>query len=201
METLTREMIKKALELGVIKVENDNITAVNSGVDGIGCIIGGYAFYFLGNDDENLTTEEYWKKYTIDDTADILYEVLKDDEAADDFCLGEEEYLYYAAVIKAGVENATRDVPDEEATDKITGEMIDKTIKALNNAIDLLDYDNPMSDPYKSLLEKVTEYTNLSKTGGIKLSGRETAFLENAFTQYEITRGRETVSLNHSLAK
>ena len=91
---ITREMIKNGFENCVISIDNDCYGCV-----GICCRIGDNAFYFVGNEDEDLTIEEYWKSYTLDMTIDMIYEILKNVESAEDNGLGDGEWEYYRAIL------------------------------------------------------------------------------------------------------
>lgn len=88
-------MIKNGFEKEIISIENDY-----AGCLGICCRIGDNAFYFLGNREEPLTKEEYWKMYTLDTTISMIFEILKSDESAEDNGLDFEELAYYEAVLK-----------------------------------------------------------------------------------------------------
>ena len=50
-------------------------------------------------EDENLTVEGYWKSYTVDMTIDMLYEILKDIESAENNGLDEGEWEYYKVLL------------------------------------------------------------------------------------------------------
>lgn len=91
---ITKEMIKKGFEWKIISIENEFGGCIN-----ICCKIGDNAFYFVGMEDENLTVEEYWKSYTMDMTINMLYEILKDVQSAEDNGLDEGEWEYYKALL------------------------------------------------------------------------------------------------------
>ena len=91
---ITKEMIRKGFERNIISIENEFGGCIN-----ICCKIGDIAFYFVGMEDENLTVEEYWKSYTMDMTIDMLYEILKDVESAENNGLDEGEWEYYQALL------------------------------------------------------------------------------------------------------
>lgn len=91
---ITKEMIKKGFENGIISIENDY-----AGCMGICCKIGGNAFYFLGSKDDSITKEEYWKSYTLDMTIDMIFDILKDSESAEEHGLDDWEIGYYELVL------------------------------------------------------------------------------------------------------
>lgn len=91
---ITKEMIRKGFENNIISIED----AYGGCID-ICCRIGDNAFYFGGTEIENITTEEYWKSCTLDTTIDMLYEILKDVESAEDNGLDIGEWEYYRAIL------------------------------------------------------------------------------------------------------
>lgn len=91
---ITRDMIKNGFENGIISIEDDY-----AGCIGICCKIGEMAFYFLGSEDENITKEEYWESYTLDMTIDMIFNILKDVESAEEHGLDEAELDYYTSVL------------------------------------------------------------------------------------------------------
>ena len=92
---ITREMIKKGFKNGIISIEDDY-----AGCMGICCKIGDNAFYFLGSEDDNITKEEYWESYTLDMTIDMIFNMLKDVESAEENGIDCVELDYYEAVLK-----------------------------------------------------------------------------------------------------
>lgn len=92
---ITREMIKKGFENGIISIEDDY-----GGCMGICCKIGDNAFYFLGSQGNNITKEEYWKSYALDMTIDMIFDILKDSESAEENGLDDLEIEYYESVLK-----------------------------------------------------------------------------------------------------
>lgn len=70
------------------------------GCMGICCKIGDNAFYFLGSEDDNITKEDYWKSYTLDMTIDIIFNILKSAESAEENGLDDFEIGYYESVLK-----------------------------------------------------------------------------------------------------
>ena len=91
---ITKEMIKKGFENGIISIENDY-----AGCMGICCKIGDNAFYFLGSKDDSITKEEYWKSYTLDMTIDMIFDILKSAKIAEENGLDDWEIGYYESVL------------------------------------------------------------------------------------------------------
>ena len=92
---ITREMIKKGFENGIISIEDDY-----AGCMGICCKIWENAFYFADSNDVDLTKEKYWGKYTLDMTIDMIFNMLKDVESAEENGIDCVELDYYKAVLK-----------------------------------------------------------------------------------------------------
>ena len=91
---ITREMIRNGFESGTVSIEEEY-----AGCIGICCRIGDNAFYFLGSEDDDLTKEEYWESYTLDMTIDMIFNILKDVESAEEHGLDETELDYYTSVL------------------------------------------------------------------------------------------------------
>lgn len=91
---ISKEMIKAGFKSGAISIED-----TYAGCLGICCRIGGNAFYFAGSEAETLTKEEYWKTFSMNDTIDMLYNILKTADSAEDNGICEEEYDYYRSVL------------------------------------------------------------------------------------------------------
>ena len=91
---ITREMIRNGFESGTVSIEEEY-----AGCIGICCRIGDNAFYFLGSEDDDLTKEEYWESYTLDMTIDMIFNILKDVESAEEHGLDEAELDYYTSVL------------------------------------------------------------------------------------------------------
>ena len=91
---ITKEMIRKGFERNIISIENEF-----GGCIDICCRIGDNAFYFVGMEDEYLTVEEYLKSYSMNEIIDMLYEILKDVESAEDNGLNVGEWEYYKAIL------------------------------------------------------------------------------------------------------
>lgn len=79
-------VIKKGLQNGLIQIIDDM---------GIRCSIGEYSFYFVGIKDCDLSIEEYFKAYTEDMTANMIFEILKTDETAEENGVDSVERSYY----------------------------------------------------------------------------------------------------------
>lgn len=92
---ITREMIKKGFESGTVSIEEEYAGCIS-----ICCRIGDNAFYFLGSEDDDLTKEEYWELYTLDMTIDMIFNMLKDVESAEENGIDCMELDYYEAVLK-----------------------------------------------------------------------------------------------------
>ncbi len=95
-DTVTRDMIENGFKTGTVSVEEEF-----GGCLGICCRIGDNAFYFAGSEAEVLTEKEYWKTFSMNDTIDMLYNILKTAESAEDHGIYEGEYDYYRAVLVA----------------------------------------------------------------------------------------------------
>ena len=98
LNVITKDMIKIGFEKGIISIENEFAGCIS-----LCCKIGDNAFYFVGMEDENLTTTEYWKSYTLDMTIDMIYEILKDVKSAEDSGLDEGEWEYYKALLEVDI--------------------------------------------------------------------------------------------------
>lgn len=90
---ITKEMIKKGFETGKVSVETEYADCL-----WICCRIEDNAFYFTGNDTD-LTKKEYWKAYTLDMTIDMIFDILKSVESAEENGIDCEELFYYEAVL------------------------------------------------------------------------------------------------------
>lgn len=95
-DTISREMIENGFKTGIISIEESF-----AGCLGICCRIGDNAFYFAGSEAEVLTKEKYVETFSMGDTIEMLYNILKTAESAEDNGIYEEEYDYYQAVLVA----------------------------------------------------------------------------------------------------
>ena len=93
-DMITRDMIKNGFENGIISIEEEY-----EGCIGICCKIGDNAFYFIGSEDDSLTKEEYWKAYTLDMTVDMIFDILKNSNSAEENGLDDWELGYYESVL------------------------------------------------------------------------------------------------------
>lgn len=91
---ITKEKIKKGFETGLISLEDSFESCTD-----LCCRIGDNAFYFIFDTDIPLTVEEYQKKYTLDQTINILYSILKDVESAEENGIDCVELEYYESVL------------------------------------------------------------------------------------------------------
>lgn len=93
---ITKEMIKNGFANGSISIEEEY-----AGCLGICCRVGDNAFYFVNSGNENLTIEKYWRSYTLDMTIDMIFDILKSNESAEENGLDNMELAYYEAVLTA----------------------------------------------------------------------------------------------------
>ena len=91
---ITKKMIKNGFKNKRISIENEY-----GGCIGLCCRIGDDAFYFAGAESDSLTEKEWWKKYTLEDTVSMLYEILKNKEAAESNGIDEDELYYYKLIL------------------------------------------------------------------------------------------------------
>ena len=89
-----KKMIKNGFKNKRISIEYEY-----GGCIGLCCRIGDNAFYFAGAENDNLTEKEWWEKYTLEDTVSMLYEILKDKEAAELHGIDEDELYYYQLIL------------------------------------------------------------------------------------------------------
>lgn len=92
---ITKETIKNGFDSGTISIKEGY-----AGCLGICCKIGNCAFYFVGIDD-SLTIEEYWENYSLDMTVDMIFNILKSEQAAEENGIFAIEYQYYVDVLKS----------------------------------------------------------------------------------------------------
>ena len=91
---ITKELITKGFESGMISIEDGY-----AGCIGICCRIGDNAFYFIGIEDEALSKEDYWKSYTLETTIDMIFNILKNSESAEENGLDSTELEYYTTCL------------------------------------------------------------------------------------------------------
>ena len=87
---ITRKMIQKGFEKGLITIENGCY-----GCCGLCCKIGDNAFCFLGAEGDELTVKEYWSSYTLEETINMIFDILKDVKSAEEHGLDKGEWEYY----------------------------------------------------------------------------------------------------------
>lgn len=90
---ITKELIRKGIELKVIRLEADP-----HGCNGRGtvCAIGEYWFYFGGETAEELTPDEYQENVPMEEIIDEIFDVLEEFRKTEDFA---GEYGYYLSVL------------------------------------------------------------------------------------------------------
>lgn len=93
---ITKEMIQRGLENGTVSIIDAD---GDYGCIGVCCKIADNAFYFLDAPDCNDSLEQYHKKYSMEDTVEQLFSVLKDKIAAASHGIWEEEWDYYSCVL------------------------------------------------------------------------------------------------------
>lgn len=91
---ITKEKIIRGLEKGLISLEDEF-----GGCIGLCCRIGDMAFYFAELEDSYLSVAEYQQCYTLNQTVDRLYDILKDVISAEMYGIDGEELEYYASVL------------------------------------------------------------------------------------------------------
>jgi hypothetical protein len=91
---ITREMIQNGFDNGDISIEDAFESCIS-----LCCRIGDAAFYFVGMEDEDLTAEEYLMSYTMDEIVNMLYDILKDVESAEENGLDFIELEYYESIL------------------------------------------------------------------------------------------------------
>lgn len=92
---ITKEMIRNGFRTGTVSIEDEYAEC-----SGLCCRVCDNAFYFIDSEDEDITTEEYWKTYTLDTTVNMLFDILKDVESAEEHGLTNEEYNFYVTVLQ-----------------------------------------------------------------------------------------------------
>ena len=95
MKKITLDMIKAGLENNTICIAMDEYEC-----DGICCKIGNNAFYFLGLMDVFESIDDYWKNYTKEQTAQLIYDAICTQDVAELTGIYEEEWDYYYNMLK-----------------------------------------------------------------------------------------------------
>lgn len=91
---ITREMIENGFKNGNVSIEMNFY-----GCDGICCRIGDNAFYFIDYNNDILSKEQYWNSYALEKTIDVIFDILKNKDSAEENGIDEDEWLYYKAVL------------------------------------------------------------------------------------------------------
>ena len=91
---ITREMIQNGFDNGSISIEDEF-----GGCISLCCRIADNAFYFSSIEDENLMAEEFLKSYTMNEIIDMIYDILKDVESAEENGIDSMELDYYEFVL------------------------------------------------------------------------------------------------------
>lgn len=91
---ITRKMIQNGFEKNLVSIENEY-----NGCVSLCCKIGNEAFYFVGMEDADLTAEDFLNSYTMNEIIDMLYDILKDVESAEENGLDSTELDYYESVL------------------------------------------------------------------------------------------------------
>lgn len=91
---ITRKMIQNGFNNGNISIEDEF-----GGCVSLCCRIADNAFYFVGMEDEDLTAEEFLKSYTMDEIIDMIYDILKDVESAEENGIDSTELNYYESIL------------------------------------------------------------------------------------------------------
>lgn len=92
---ITKDMIKAGFESGRISIENEY-----AGCMSLCCRVGDNAFYFAGNEFDNMTAKEYKESHTADEIVDVVYDVLKDSDTAEANGLDDTEYFIYETILR-----------------------------------------------------------------------------------------------------
>ena len=90
---ITRKEIREGFEKGIISISSDVF-----GCLGVCCQIEANAFYFMK--DPDITIEEYWREYTLEETIDMIEDILKSEKTAEENGIDECEYNYYETMLK-----------------------------------------------------------------------------------------------------
>ena len=92
---LTKEEIENGFKTHLINI-NDSMF----GCIGICCQIGDNAFYFLGGEEDNLSISSYWQIYSLEETIDMIWKILKNESTAEENGISDYEYKYYVSILK-----------------------------------------------------------------------------------------------------
>lgn len=92
---LTKKEIENGFKTYLINI-NDSVY----GCIGICCQIGENAFYFLDGEDNSLSISNYWEIYSLEETVDMIWKILKNETTAEEHGIYDYEYEYYVDVLK-----------------------------------------------------------------------------------------------------
>lgn len=93
---LTEKEIENGFKTYLINI-NDSVY----GCIGICCQIGENAFYFLDDEDNSLSISNYWEIYSLEETVDMIWKILKNETTAEEH--GICDYEYYVDVLKGEI--------------------------------------------------------------------------------------------------
>ena len=96
------ELTKKEIENG-FKTYLININDSVYGCIGICCQIGENAFYFLDSEEDSLSISNYWEIYSLEETVDMIWKILKNETTAEEHGIYDFEYEYYVDVLKGEI--------------------------------------------------------------------------------------------------
>lgn len=96
------ELTKKEIENG-FKTYLININDSVYGCIGICCQIGENAFYFLDSEEDSLSISNYWEIYSLEETVDMIWKILKNETTAEEHGIYDYEYEYYVDVLKGEI--------------------------------------------------------------------------------------------------
>lgn len=95
---LTKKEIENGFKTCLIKI-NDSVY----GCIGICCQIGENAFYFLDGKEDSLSISNYWEVYSLEETVDMIWTILKNETTAEENAIYDYEYEYYVDVLKGEI--------------------------------------------------------------------------------------------------
>lgn len=95
---LTEKEIENGFKTYLINI-NDSVY----GCIGICCQIGENAFYFLDDEDNSLSISNYWEIYSLEETVDMIWKILKNETTAEEHGICDYEYEYYVDVLKGEI--------------------------------------------------------------------------------------------------
>lgn len=96
------ELTKKEIENG-FKTYLININDSVYGCIGICCQIGENAFYFLDSEEDSLSISNYWEIYSLEETVDMIWKILKNETTAEEHGIYDFEYEYYVDALKGEI--------------------------------------------------------------------------------------------------